>query len=287
MNNKDINCIVEQFYLAIRLKLITLVLCAGSYGPAFAANIVSVQKVDVVGAHGMAVDSENRIILADTFKSQDANASRLFQIQSDKILKLPFQGLGISGITAISTGFLICDLQASVVYKTNKAFEIENSWSVENPWTAKIDSEGNIFILTHAGRFVVIDSAGKQKILISNLDAPFDFTFIKDFSGIWISEQGEKEGRVSLWKFDKSNKIKRALTSKYNWQNPEGLLFHNGILWVVDTELGELIQIDEKGSAKLAVKELGIPILIQKLGGQMLVYSNNFKGGPALVQIGY
>ncbi len=252
---------------------------------ASAATILSVKKVDIAGAHGMTVLSKNEIFLADTFKSLDSSVSRIYQVAGTKLSAVNFQGLGLSGITPISTGYLICDLHASIVYKTNKSFEIKSQWRVQNPWVAKADTAGNILVLTYSGQLLSLKLNGGQEILISNLDAPFDFEFSPKFDGVWISEQGQHDGKVSFWKFDKTKKPKRVLDSIFPWKNPEGLLWLNGYLWVLDTEVGSLIKVSESGTATVALKGLGIPILIQRIETHILVYSNDYKGSPALLEI--
>ncbi len=267
------------------IRLIFWCLILSVFQPSFAATILSVQKVDIAGAHGLVVISEDQFILADTFKSQDPEVSRLFKVSESKSSAISFEGMGLSGVTPISEGYLICDLHASRVFQTDKNFQIKKQWDVENPWVAKMDLNGYIHVLTFGGQFYSLQTKGQKTLLISDLDAPFDFEFTENDGEVWISEQGAQEGRVSLWKKGKNKKFARSLDSKYDWKNPEGLLFQSGILWVLDTELGELIQVNKNGAAEVALKDLGIPILIKALKENLIIYTNDYQGGPALLNI--
>jgi len=267
------------------IYLIFWCLLTNPFQASFAATILSVQKLELAGAHGLAVISENQFILADTFKSKNPVESGLYEVDGVNITPIPFRGVGLAGITSIPEGYFICDLHASRVFQTDKNFQIKQQWQIENPWVAKIDLKGNIHVLTFGGQFYSLKPKGRKTLLISDLDAPFDFEFTENDGEVWISEQGAQEGRVSLWKKGKNKKFARSLDSKFDWQNPEGLLYQSGILWVLDTELGKLIQVNNKGAAKVALKDLGIPILIKALNENLIVYTNDYQGGPALITV--
>ncbi|MGE0763667.1 MAG: hypothetical protein AB7N80_10355 [Bdellovibrionales bacterium] len=260
-----------------------LVLMFSLSAHAESVTLGSVQTVPIVGAHGMVFSHKNELILTDTFRSQDPCESSLFIFSKNEIAKGKFSGSGLAGISKTQTGYLISDLQGSIVYETDKNLKVLNQWAVTNPWQAKAGPDGQVYIITYAGNFVRVTPTGRLTTLISGLDAPFDFAFTEN-GHVWISEQGQADGRVSLWQFDK-NKFVRSFDSAFKWRNPEGLIYQGGNLWVLDTELGELIKVSFDGTTKSQIKNLGIPILIETTQKSFVVFSNNYKGKPSLLSI--
>lgn len=262
----------------ILLTLISLLANAGSN--------LKVENLSLSGAHGMAVLSQDQILFSDTFNPQGNSEVLVYNRKKNEFDTVGFSGQGLAGISQLPSGYLICDLHGSAVYRTDFKFQTtaEQTWQVENPWIAKADGKGNIYVLTYSGEFLQLLPHGKSKTLISELDAPFDFDFDPK-GGFWISEQGVQDGAVSLWQKSSKRKYLRTVTSKWTWKNPEGVLFDGGFLWVVDTESGELVRVTGDGVAKTMLKDLGIPILIRKLDTHFLIYSNNYEGAPALLEI--
>lgn len=143
----------------------------------------------------------------------------------------------------------------------------------------------NIFAITNAGDFIQLNANGTHTKLIQNLDAPFDFAFDKTKNGVWITEQGKKDGRVSFWKKNTRQTFQRVKDSRFNWKNPEGILYSKGFIWVLDTEPGLLVQVSQNGLSKTIARNLGVPILIKEWNSNFIILSNNFQGSPAVIMI--
>lgn len=250
-----------------------------------AATVDLVQAVNLGGAHGMEVTAKKEILLADTFRSRRTVKSQLYRIKQQTVESISVSGAGLAGLSRNNLGYLICDLHGSKVQQVDDHFLPLQSWKIQNPWIARTDSLGNTFALTYGGELLKLLPDGQTETLLTGLDAPFDFAFTDNANEMWISEQGENLGRVALWDLTPGQSAQTKLTARYHWSNPEGLLFANGLLWVLDTELGHLVKVHADGSTELTMADLGIPILIRPWGEQLLIYSNQYQGSPALLII--
>jgi hypothetical protein len=251
---------------------------------AYAQVLKRTLNLPLMGVHGMSITSQG-IMLTDTFKSSGASESWLYLLDDQNLKRLNFKGVGLAGIAEIGSGYLICDLHGSFIYQTNKNLKIEKQWAVLNPWNARMSLDGKIFAITQSGQFILLNLNGTVTELIQNLDAPFDFAFDVDQGGVWITEQGQKDGRVSLWKQNTGLKFTRTVDSQFKWKNPEGIVYSRGFAWVLDTELRQLVKVSTNGMTQSAAQNLGIPILIKEFNGDFVVLSNNFQNGPKLLTL--
>mgnify|MGYP001575108426 FL=1 len=250
-----------------------------------AATFSDFRFVTPTGAHGMEIDTQHEgLLLADTFRSMGTEDSRIYRLtESPAPRATGYSGQGISGISAVPGGYLVCDLNASRVIQVTSSFEVIREWSVSHPWNAKVDQNGTPYAITHEGELVRLLPSGKTRTVISGLDAPFDFAFTHQSDEVWISEQGKGLGAVSGWKIPPRGNGIRQISSNYPWANPEGMVFFQDSIWVVDAERGELVEMGSDGSVESVFQGLGIPILVKNDRGRLLVYSNQYRGRAALL----
>jgi hypothetical protein len=56
-------------------------------------------------------------------------------------------------------------------------------------------------------------------------------------------------------------------------------------LFVLETERGELVQVERDGRARAVLAGLGIPILIRKRGSDLVIFANRHDGVPSLLTV--
>lgn len=267
------------------LILLAVTVC----GASVFAEKIRIEKVSIPAAHGMYVHADGRIWLADTF-SNLGTPSAIYD-QSGKIVSAmaSASGVGIGGISKHPSRdtFSFCDTRGSEIFWMDSKGSKIAAFSVALPWNARWSPSGeSLFVVTHGGSVVLIHKDGSQSEILKNLDAPFDIAPI-DENSFWVSEQGVGEGRVCLFKKNKtSNRYRKQICNKsYALDNPEGLWpLKDGSVAAVDTGAGTLVKISSDGKTTEVSKNLGIPILLQVFeDGRWVVFTNQSKVGPAML----
>lgn len=256
------------------------------------ASITDIEPVGLQGVHGMEILPDGRLVLADTYKSARTPKSFLYVRDGQGWTRTNLEGQGFAGVSYGNLTFLICDVVGSRVLETDEHFRILRAWKVPSPWIARRLPDGQPHVLTAGGSFVRLLPNGGSQVLLAGLDSPFDFVPGARSNEVWISEQGARgDGRVSLWRVLPSPAApeilrgERVLEARERFANPEGLAFVGGTLWVADTGLGRLVKVATDGKAVVARENLGLPILVRPHHDELVIYSMNFQGGPALVRV--
>ncbi|MCX6116198.1 MAG: hypothetical protein NT027_01550 [Proteobacteria bacterium] len=201
-------------------------------------------------------------------------------LDTGETLKIDQIGLNnAAGISSLNDGFVRCDLHGSRVLRTDRDLK---SWTIKNPWNARLGADGLIYVITYNGEFYSISKTNEVRLEISGLDAPFDFQFTND-GEVWITEQGQGLGRVAKWQRGLNGVFELALTSNRQWLNPEGIVTLGKKIFVLDTESEELVEVYETVETATSISGLGMPILVKENRQELFVYSNSYLGFPSIL----
>jgi sugar lactone lactonase YvrE len=230
------------------------------------------------GAHGLAVDSNGRIFIADTFGTGRVLLAADLLSPFTPVLLAGLQraaGIRIEGDT-----LLVCDLGAGRVVRYDGAGSVAQQWTVAGPWNVTRLSDGRLAAVTHGGELVFLHDDGSVTVAFTGLDAPFAAA-ADDAGNVYVTEQGTTApGAVTLRSGD------GAVLTRIEgpWDNPEGIVRDaSGRLFIADTAGDRVLIVDPKTGAR-TFRQIGLPICLAETPRGIVVTARTATG-PALVLI--
>lgn len=256
----------------------------------------SVPKFDVkkigafiAGAHGLAIDSQNNIYMADSYGRQSPSKA-LYQLAppyTGAPKALPISGRTPAGLQWHKQQLYVCDVGAGTVRVYDASFKLQRTLQVPSPWNISFAASGDAYVVSFNRSVYQLQMNGTARLLFGGLQNPFDIAPAPNNS-FWVSEQGPQQGqagRITLRSSDGT--LQQQLT--YSWRNPEGILFdNNGGLWIAETERGELLYYPKGGTTvQVIAKSLPLPVNLALFpNGDVLVGAVGSRTvGPTLYRV--
>jgi sugar lactone lactonase YvrE len=225
------------------------------------------------GVHGMALRPDGTLFFSDSFGRRD-------KVRRVYTLAPPYDGeprpTTIAGATPAGLAFLdgslyVCDVGAGTVTAYDAALAVVAAWKVEGPWNVARHPSLGLVAVTHDGRVAELEPGGGVKELFGGGLAPFALA-VDAAGGLWMSEQGAARGDPGrITRREADGAIAGELA--YPWANPEGLAIGaDGLLWIAETERGELLRVAADGRVEVIKAGLKLPVVVTAApGGDLFV----------------
>ncbi|MEM1414226.1 MAG: hypothetical protein AAGH15_04975 [Myxococcota bacterium] len=212
------------------------------------------------GVHGVAVDAEGRVLVADTFRSRTL-------LRSEPGLAEPLAATGFgsgqpAGLRYEGETLFVADTLENAVLELDAALTLVARRPAPAPWNTTRLGDGDRLAIGFAGELVRLGEPGESaEVLFGGLDAPFDLAPAAE-GGVWISEQGAGPGRVARWSLA-GERLETLEHPGGAWANPEGLVVDAaGDLWIAETERGEVLRL--RGGAVRVEARIELPVALTR-----------------------
>ena len=201
----------------------------------------------------LAVDKDGRLLAGD---SSTRNVYRFDDKGTPKKLLTNRIGVGLPMALAIDKEgrILIADLeQHQILVVDAKGGEPKQFAAVRAPRGLAVDSEGNVWVVSHAkNQLLRISTDGKkQTVVVEN--GPFQFPHHVALDKNNVAYIADGFGKT-IWKVAADGKPE-AMAQGEPLDNPVGLAWHDGKLYVADSRATNLFTVDADGKVTPLLKQ--------------------------------
>jgi hypothetical protein len=228
------------------------------------------------GIHGLAIDENDVIYLADTFGNFHPER-RIYSLEppyTGQFNTLPIKASQPGGLAFVGDHLFVCDLGLNRITEFDQQFKPIRKWNADAPWTVR-SIGGMLTTINAGGALETLDDTGQTNVLFEGMVNPFSF-HAAGSDTFWVSEQGSEFSPSRVTERTMKGEILREVGS--DWKVAEGLhLDQKGRLWIADTGANGLF-LFENNKVKKIGPNMDRPIIISQFtNGDLLVV----EGGPS------